>query len=76
MQPIHRIQWRDAHDVGAGTWVDPTAQSFTSMAITSIGWIVHEDNDVVVLASTLAEGGEVRGAFVIPKSAIRARDII
>ncbi len=66
-RPIVWVQWVDAHDIGAGTWI--TVEPPYGLTVESVGFLVDEDTDFLVISHSHCEG-EWRGAFAIPKVGI------
>jgi len=71
--PVERIVWRDASDIGAGTWI--TRDQDPDTTITSVGIVTGEDDLYVSITHSFNHHeNEARGIFAIPKTAILSRD--
>ena len=67
------IEWGDACDVGDG-WVnldDFEDDDVAPCGVISVGWLVRESESAVLLALSIAEGGQGRQTFTVPKAAIK-----
>ena len=63
----------DAADIGDG-WVsldDFGDDDVAPCGVVSVGWLVRETESAVLLALSIAEGGQGRQTFTVPKSAIK-----
>ena len=76
---LEAIRWRDSGmHLASDEWT-PMANlraqaAIAGMAVTTVGVLVHEDDDVVVLGLSIDEaGGNVFGAQVIWKASILER---
>lgn len=68
------IEWDDAADVSPAQWIDPeevTDEAVAPCGIVSVGWLVHRSESAVLLALSVSEVGDLRGAFVVPTACIR-----
>lgn len=64
------IVWDDASSMEHG-WVDPADEEPTAQLVKTIGFLVNEDEDYLVIAST-TDGTWVNGRFQIPKGMVRS----
>lgn len=68
-----RVKWRDAHDIGAGEWLDPIKKKQIGCVIDTIGFVIYEDDDHLVITHSYQNSVSPRGAFAIPKVCITNR---
>lgn len=66
------VNWRDAHDLSAGEWLDELPDTIECV-ISSTGLIVRETGDFVVICHSVADDGMMQGVFAIPKACILTR---
>jgi hypothetical protein len=64
------ITWDDASSLEHG-WVDPADEKPVPQLVKTVGFLVHEDENYVVIAST-TDGNWVNGRFQIPKAMVRS----
>jgi hypothetical protein len=67
------IEWGDACDVGEG-WIaldDFEVSDVAPCGVVSVGWLVQESDTAVLLALSIAEFGDGRQVFTIPKATIK-----
>jgi hypothetical protein len=65
-----RIVWNDAYHVNAGEWFDPDDIDPTPCECVTVGLLIRESSDAVMIAHTVQESGDVTGGFVIPRANI------
>ena len=68
------IEWVDSADIGAATWLSPDGleeDDVSPCSVVSVGWLVQKSKSAVLLTLCISEGGDVRGAFVIPRVNIK-----
>jgi hypothetical protein len=65
-----RIEWFDSCHYNAGAWFDPDDIDPEPCACITVGLLIRESADAVMVAHTVQESGDVTGAFVIPRSNI------
>ena len=68
------IEWADAADLGCCEWLDLDDMDPAHVApcgVVSVGWLVSRSESAVLLALSLSEAGDARGAFLVPVSAIK-----
>lgn len=72
--PHTMIEWEDASGVASGAWnrMDDIKALKTTM-IRSIGWIVKETKDEVVLVSSVSSSNLGHGEMCIPIGCVRRR---
>lgn len=74
-RPLLWIEWEDACGV-TSEWEEPGDVTLTTVPVVSIGWLISEDNDVLVIASHVGrDSGDketVIGCFAIPRSQVRS----
>ena len=71
---IYKITWHDAHSTCL--WKDKDEFDIYKkerMIITEIGWIVHEDKDIIILCSQVAGDTDLGNMTRIPKGMILSR---
>lgn len=59
------VRWQDAH--GSMAWVHPSDVDRSLADVRTLGWLLYEDDDVVVVAQDTAKDGSVCGVSVIPR---------
>lgn len=59
------IRWRDAYDMTKGEWADTLPETIECI-IESVGFVVRETADFVVICHSLGADGMMQGAFAIP----------
>ncbi len=64
------IVWEDAGFQCMETWNDSQAYSYDPIVVTTIGIILHEDVNGVVLTNTLSNDGMTGPVFQIPRKMI------
>jgi len=67
--PLRIIEWIDIHSVG-DSWQGIEDVDLSFPHIKSVGFVVHEDEDRVLLVQTISTDEEIIGELVIPKSTI------
>jgi hypothetical protein len=68
------IEWGDACDWSPGEWVDLDVLDdgeATACDVVSVGWLVQESEQALVLAMSITEAGDGRGLFVVPTSTVK-----
>ena len=72
MTPVRlvRIEWHDAYHVNAGQWFDPDALDPEPCNCITVGLLIRESSDAVMVAHTVQENGDCTGGFVVPKANI------
>lgn len=76
-RPLVLLEWEDHCDYGDTPWlqVDDIKENSRPTTMTSIGWIVHETKNFLVLSNSYVnEAPEVGSALVIIKSCITKRE--
>ena len=68
--PLVHIEWDDASDLDFG-WKQDEDLKPTEEIITSVGFLVKETENHIVLASCVAADGFHNGHFQIPKALIK-----
>lgn len=69
--PLVVVRWRDSSTIGNGKWIDlDGADEFASMECQSVGWVVGENEDCMVLAPHLADTEQGCGLMAIPLECI------
>lgn len=64
------IKWDDASTLEHG-WVDPKEEKPEPQMVTTVGFLVNEDEHYLVIAST-TDGTWVNGRFQIPKGMVKS----
>ena len=67
--PLVEIRWDDAASLEHG-WVDPEQEKPVAQMVTTVGFLIADDSDYVVIAST-TDGTWVNGRFQIPRGMVR-----
>jgi hypothetical protein len=73
------VKWLDPMDLGSGWVTVGVAAKSRAAPCVTVGWIVHEDEHSIVVASSVAGGGtdnEVGGGMAIPTSTIESIDVV
>jgi len=65
-----RIVWHDAWHVSAGEWFDPDVLDPVPCECITVGLLIRESPDAVLIAHTVQEDGDCTGGFVIPRANI------
>lgn len=65
-----KIEWDDASALEHG-WTDPADETLSAQMVTTVGFMVAEDEKYVVVAHT-TDGSYVNGRFQIPKGMIKS----
>lgn len=60
------LRWTDAHDIGAGEWVTPK-DIRAGCEIVTVGLLIARTRTHYVITHSIADGGDARGAFAIPR---------
>jgi len=71
---VVEIVWDDASSLDHG-WVDPEEEHPTPQLVTTIGFLVHESPEYLVLAST-TDGTWVNSRFQIPVPMIKSKKVL
>jgi hypothetical protein len=69
------VHWRDAVASMEAPWHDPQKLSACPMNVYTVGWIVKESDDAIVVAQSIPAGDcgddhDVGGVITIPKSCL------
>lgn len=67
------VRWVDSCDIGPATWLEPEVlsdETVSPVTIVSVGWLLSRNKERLVLSLSVAEHGDVRGAFTIPSSCV------
>ena len=67
--PLVEIRWDDAASLEHG-WVDPEVEKPVAQMVTTVGFLIADDSDYVVIAST-TDGTWVNGRFQIPRGMVK-----
>lgn len=67
--PLVEIRWDDAASLEHG-WVDPEAEKPVAQMVTTVGFLIADAPDYVVIAST-TDGTWVNGRFQIPRGMVK-----
>jgi hypothetical protein len=68
--PLVEVRWDDAASLDHG-WVDPGEEKPAPQIATTVGFLVTDTPDYVVIAST-TDGTWVNGRFQIPRGMVKA----
>ena len=73
---IQLIAWDDSLTLDAG-WIEPPTEDFATVPILTVGMVLHEQEDLVVVAlSWDDQNGHLNGGAVIPKACITRRETL
>ncbi len=64
------IVWEDAGFLSSATWNDNQTYSYEPIVVTSVGLILHEDLNGVVMTTSVSNDGLTGPVFQIPKKMI------
>jgi len=73
MKPVY-IEWLDSH--GGEGWIRSDDINEPKLLIKTIGWLVKEHSDYVILTTSYNEWNNILSQLAIPKVAIVKRKII
>ena len=70
-----QVTWLDHSSFEENTWheVSQTVSDLTPLEVTTVGWIIHETKDYIVLAGTFTENNHTNGEMCIIKKCILTR---
>ena len=73
--PLEYIRWVDSCVMGGGPWhpLDEMESTLTLLQGESVGWIIRETDEVLIIVAHITEGEQGAGGFAIPKAAVRER---
>lgn len=75
--PIERVTWVDSASIDAWHSLEELKRLTSEVyACVSVGYLVHETEDSIVVASTTGEQERLCSAMQIPKVAILRRELI
>lgn len=60
------LRWTDAHDIGAGEWLNPK-DIRAGCEIVTVGLLVRKTKRHYIVTHSIADGSDCRGAFAIPR---------
>lgn len=70
-----RVEWLDPRSEGGWIWVTDSDETFNvDLSCWTVGWIVKEDSERLMVAGSLQKGGnsdQYGDLFVIPKCVIK-----
>lgn len=70
------VTWEDSCTRGAG-WQDGNyVKSLTPCIIDTVGWVLSESRDHIVLAASVSETGNVEGHMCIPTACIKRKRLL
>lgn len=69
-QRVVRVRWIDAFDTHQAEWCT-ISDADVGMVCESVGFVVFENADYIVVSHSLSADGECRGGFGIPRVAIQ-----
>lgn len=64
------IVWEDAGFLSSATWNDTQTYSYDPIVVTTVGIVLHEDSNGIVMTNTLSNDGMTGPVFQIPKKMI------
>lgn len=64
------VTWDDASSLEHG-WVDPAEEKVVPQLVKTVGFLIREEPDYIVIAST-TDGTWVNGRFQIPRGMVKA----
>lgn len=66
-----KVSWKDHFHASPGAWIGLSeVDKLTPCLIDSVGYLVHENKEVIVLAQSITEAGDASGVFVILRSCV------
>lgn len=69
------MTWFDSQQTGDGGWTTREhVQGCALHPVTTVGYLIHRNEDRVVLAQGIGSGDNIQGVMVIPMSAIHRWD--
>jgi hypothetical protein len=69
--PIVHVTWLDACHISPGEWSGLEEVKKTGLAkVETIGMLLHDGKNFVVIGHSFSEGEDVGGGFVIPRGSI------
>ena len=72
---LERIRWVDSHSAG-GVWLDVQTlrEEMQITVIETIGWVMHDEDDRLIVACSRSENGDQVGEVIcIVKAAVMER---
>lgn len=73
MTPAHvRVEWVDIQAHGGAAWKRIGKVKPDPAHVTSVGWLVYEDGEYIVLAQDVSKDGYASGLATYPRGCIRA----
>jgi hypothetical protein len=75
---LERIRWIDSHSAG-GIWLDVSAlpHSMPVTEIETVGWVLHDEDDrLIVACSRSLDGEQVGEVIAIVKPAVKSREVL
>ena len=69
------IEWQDSCSLAGNVWHDNNRHASTSLCKTT-GFIIHEDQNSITIASHIDSNKHMAGDITIPKRAITKRRIL
>jgi len=69
------VKWVDALSSVGWEEIDPVVKQFGAVECESIGYLLHEDDEQIILAATVSEK-ESNSRIAIPKGWIKSRRVI
>lgn len=64
------VVWEDAGFLSKDTWNDDQTYSYDPIVVTTVGIILHEDSNGVVMTNTISNDAMTGPVFQIPKKMI------
>ena len=68
------VEWIDSADIGAATWLPLKELGDADVSPASIitaGWLVSKSKSALLLTLSVAEHGDARGVFCIPRVCVK-----
>ena len=63
------VRWCDSHDIAPGEWITE-GEVDPGMEVLTVGHLISKTKRHVVIAHSVADNGDLRGCFVIPRSSV------
>ena len=75
LYPIVLIVWEDI-ELQDGGWIKHGHVDVTPCLMTSVGYLIHNDDNYLIYASDLAEDGTTNGRTQVPKGLVKSVKVL
>ena len=65
---LYVVTWGDAWSTAVRYYDED--DDYTPLVVTNVGWLCEDNDETIVLATSFAESGALRGVMVIPHADI------